>query len=101
MWITDGERDQRLLEGTGLPEQSSEERSFVVSGQVLRSDGLPFKGALVRALHEGETGAIPPSHDSTGAEDRCTIRYGTNGGRADRRSPRRLVSVLPEGAIKP
>ena len=31
----------------------------MVSGQVLRSDGLPFKGALVRALHEGETGAIP------------------------------------------
>jgi ABC toxin N-terminal region/Salmonella virulence plasmid 28.1kDa A protein len=63
-----------LLREWGLldqPTTHTEERSFVVGGQVLRDDGLPWTGSLLRAFHD----AIRLGEDTTDAEGRYTIRY--------------------------
>ncbi|HEV2124852.1 MAG TPA: hypothetical protein VGW38_19055, partial [Chloroflexota bacterium] len=64
-----------LLREWGLLDQSSQEGSLVVSGQVRRENDLPFKGGLVRAFHESERSAIRLGEDTTDAEGRYTIRY--------------------------
>src|SRR5262249_26232980 len=46
------------LQELGLLDLSTQERALAVSGHVRRDDGLPFTGALVRAFHESEQGAI-------------------------------------------
>jgi hypothetical protein len=67
-------RDLGMLEQEDQP-RSDLPRSFVVSGQVQRQDGLPLLGVQVRASHNGEQGAIRLGEDITDAEGRYTIRY--------------------------
>lgn len=67
------DRLQQLLEE--LNGQPAAPQSFVVSGQVRREDGLPFKGGLVRAFHETERGTIRLGEDTTDPEGGYTIRY--------------------------
>ena len=58
----------------GVLERSSQKK-LVVSGQVIREDGLPFKGGIVQAFHEMEKSVILLGEDVTDAKGRYTIRY--------------------------
>ncbi|MCK5014071.1 MAG: hypothetical protein KAS66_09645 [Candidatus Omnitrophica bacterium] len=51
------------------------QKTLVVSGQVIREDGLPFKGGIVQAFHEMEKSVIRLGEDVTDAKGRYTIRY--------------------------
>jgi hypothetical protein len=66
-----------LLRQWGLLEQPARERPYVVSGQVKQNNGLPLKGATVRAFHilENDSDFIRLGEDTTDAEGRYTIRY--------------------------
>lgn len=64
-----------LLNEGGLLDQAAASQSHVVSGQVLREDGLPVQGVQARAFHEPARGAIRLGEDTTDAEGRYTIRY--------------------------
>jgi hypothetical protein len=71
-----------LLEQMQLLNQPAEgvARSFVVSGQVRRENGLPLAGMRVQAVHQataalGRTSALRLGEDATDAEGRYTIRY--------------------------
>ncbi|HEY6409501.1 MAG TPA: carboxypeptidase-like regulatory domain-containing protein [Ktedonobacteraceae bacterium] len=67
-----------LLMEWGLLDQPTEPptpRSFVVSGQVRREDGLLLQGVRVRAVHEAAAGSLRLGEDTTDAEGRYTIRY--------------------------
>ena len=58
----------------GILERSSQ-KTLVVSGQMIREDGLPFKGGIVQAFHEMEKTVILLGEDATDAKGRYTIRY--------------------------
>lgn len=64
-----------LLKEWGLLDQPTTLRSFVISGQARREDGLPLQGMRVRAVHEAKQLSIRLGEDVTDAEGRYTIRY--------------------------
>jgi hypothetical protein len=64
----------RLLIKLGVLEPKSK-KTLVVSGQVIREDGLPFKGGIVRAFHEMEKSVIRLGEDVTDAKGQHTVRY--------------------------
>ncbi|HKZ55346.1 MAG TPA: neuraminidase-like domain-containing protein [Anaerolineales bacterium] len=67
-----------LLKELGVLDQPAEPaapRSFVVSGEVRREDGLPMHGVQVRAVHEAVRRAIRLGEDTTDVEGRYSIRY--------------------------
>jgi ABC toxin-like protein/neuraminidase-like protein/putative peptidoglycan binding protein/virulence plasmid A protein len=79
---TTGEVDQAtaaalnaLLREWGLLDHPAAPRSYMVSGEIRREDGLPSQGVRVRAVHESARGAIRLGEDMTDAEGRYTIRY--------------------------
>src|SRR5829696_2213729 len=57
-----------FLQEWGLLDQHAHERPLVVSGDVRRNDDLPLKGALVRAFHESERGALRLGEDTADGE---------------------------------
>ncbi len=63
-----------LLLKLGQLEPESQ-KTLVVSGQVIREDGLPFEGGLVQAFHEIEGSVIRLGEDKPDAKGRYTIRY--------------------------
>jgi len=63
------------LERLGAFNSAAPDQPRLVSGQVQREDGLPFRGRLMRANHEAEDGAIRLGEDTTDAEGRYAIRY--------------------------
>jgi hypothetical protein len=54
---------------------SDEEITFIVRGQVLKSDGAFFVGGAVRASHEGAAGQTPLGEGVTDGEGRYSISY--------------------------
>ena len=64
-----------LLRELGALTPSREERSFVVTGQVRREDGVPVRDVRLVATHEGDAGAIRLGVATADAEGRYTIRY--------------------------
>jgi hypothetical protein len=57
----------------GLLDQAA--RSFVVSGQARREDGVPLPDLQVRAVHQTNASPVRLGKDTTDAEGRYTIRY--------------------------
>ena len=68
----------QLLQSLGAfdaPNFSPAPREFVVSGRVTGPDNSPEPKIVVRALHEGQGGAVKLGDDSTDGEGVYTIRY--------------------------
>lgn len=63
-----------ILLKLGLLDQGSQ-KTQVVSGQVIREDGLQFKGGMVQAFHKMEKSMIRLGEDKPDAKGRYTIRY--------------------------
>ncbi|HKV08115.1 MAG TPA: neuraminidase-like domain-containing protein, partial [Thermoanaerobaculia bacterium] len=55
--------------------EDTQERERIVAGQVLREDGQPFAGGLVRAFHVDKRGLLRLGQDSTDETGHYTIRY--------------------------
>ncbi|CAH1073230.1 neuraminidase-like domain-containing protein [Candidatus Nitrotoga sp. 1052] len=64
-----------FLREAGLLDRADAPKSYIVSGQVRREDGLPLQGVQSRAFHESDRGGIRLGDDVTDAAGRYTIRY--------------------------
>ncbi|MBV6467743.1 MAG: hypothetical protein PGMFKBFP_03113 [Anaerolineales bacterium] len=64
-----------VLEELGAFNPAAPDKQRLVSGQVLRENGLPLQGIRVRAAHETKQLTIRLGEDVTDAEGRYTIRY--------------------------
>lgn len=62
-------------EEEGRPPLVQDAQERVVAGQVLREDGQPFAGGLVRAFHTDKRGLLRLGQDSTDEAGHYTIRY--------------------------
>ncbi|SDW57191.1 PA14 domain-containing protein [Marininema mesophilum] len=66
-----------ILEELGAFSSATSEQTFLVSGQVLRENGHPVYGGLVRAFHMDKRCILRLGEDTTDTQGRYTIRYTT------------------------
>jgi ABC toxin-like protein/neuraminidase-like protein len=71
-----------LLEEFGAFDKTEADIKRLVGGQVRREDSNPFSGAVVRAFHVEERGALHLGEDTTDFKGRYTIHYAALPGEA-------------------
>ncbi|MFB7287798.1 neuraminidase-like domain-containing protein [Actinacidiphila glaucinigra] len=66
-----------VLRAWGEISAGASARSYYVSGQVRREDGLAMRGTQVRALHDSDARPVRLGEDVTDAQGAYTVRYET------------------------